>query len=103
MNLTKKGTIGFHLSHDHTNWATNADTYLFMPISQSGIHVSSVKYPDGTIETNVYGPFGRHFTFRTPIPESEHPATLVVAITWERNEVNLYLNGKLAEMIKFYM
>jgi hypothetical protein len=103
MNLTKQGTIGFHLSHDHTNWATNADTYIFLPVSQSGIHVSSVKHSDGTIETNVDGPFGRYFTFRAPIPKSEHPVTLVVAITWKRSEVNFYLNGKLAEMIRLYM
>jgi hypothetical protein len=99
MDLTKKGTITFHLSHDHTNWATNAETYIFKPFSYSGIHVGTIKRPDGILVIDIDSPLGRQFTFRAPIPKSHHPSTLVVAITWERSAVKLYLNGKLAEMI----
>jgi hypothetical protein len=92
-DLAREGTISYFAKGEHSDWATNNNSYNFPNVEQGPIIVSSRKNPDKTVFVQINGPFGNSYDFREPIPLCDARG-LHVAITWANNEVILYLNGK---------
>ena len=92
-DLANEGTVTFFLEHKNVDWTTDRDGYNFPDVQHGPISVSARKHPDRTVSIEISGPFGNNYDFREPIPECDERG-LHVAITWGKNEVKLYLNGK---------
>ena len=98
-DLSKVGSITFWMTFLHSDWATNDKGYKF-PEKRSGpIVINASKEPDGTVRIEIDGPFNKTFQFMAQIPECGEKG-LFVAITWEKKEVLLYLNGQHVETKK---
>lgn len=93
MGLKNEGSMVFWLNHEHKDWATNSSGYNFGAIEQQEISAEAKKLPDKTIEIKIVGPFDKSFVFQRPIPPCDKRG-LQVAITWNNNKVELYLNGQ---------
>ena len=92
-DLSKKGSIATLLQHDHPNWPTNRAVYHFPEITLEGITFNATKNYDSTVTIFIDGPFGKSYDFKEPIPPCDERG-LHVVVTWGKNEVILYLNGK---------
>ncbi len=91
-----RGAIEFWLKHDHSDWATNPNSYAFPKFLFPCGSVVSVKRPDGTITFEVDGPLGTGFYFTHPVPRCKD-GRLMVALSWEAGSIRLYLNGDLVQ------
>ncbi len=92
---TPEGTISFWINHDHSDWATNDSGYNFGPFdTKQDLALRAIKHPDKTLEINVIGPLGAEHTLRGPMPVPGDKG-IHVAVTWQGNELKLYLNGEL--------
>lgn len=95
-SVQREGTVAFVVKHADADWSTNQKEYDFGRFEQPGIAIVVKKHADGSVQVAVAGPLGRDFTFRKPCPDCA-AGDLFVAVTWKEHEVNLYLNGQLAE------
>ena len=93
--MRTKGALGFWLTHEDEDWATNEDDYDFGMYSEGTIIMEATKHQDKTIEVKIRGPFPNVSIFREPIPHCDLPSALHVVVTW-KDDVKLYLNGELA-------
>ena len=84
------------MNHEHKDWSTNLSGYNFGAIKQQEISAEAKKLPDKTIEIKIVGPFDESFVFQRPIPLCDKRG-LQVAITWNNNKVEFYLNGQLED------
>lgn len=96
MDYEKEGTIEFWIRHEHKDWTTNANGYKFEEFEAFGIKVRVIKHPDNTLQIDLNGAHGKHYSMRErmPVPKKEHEGEVFVAITWNKNQVIFYLNGK---------
>lgn len=95
-DFQKEGSITFWLTHEHKNWVTNNAGYNFGTFTESGISLQAIKHPDRTVEIVSTGPLASKLQFRCQIPPCDERG-LFVAVTWNRGDVSLYLNGKPAD------
>ena len=101
MGLQDEGSITFRLKHEHPDWPTNEHAYNFGTLDTRGIQgtkVTATKHPDRTLELDMDGPFDQHHNVRLPIPICDERG-LFVAITWQKPDLKIYLNGALADTI----
>lgn len=91
------GTILFTLrSETDPDWATNSNGCNFGEMYMRPVTVKATKQPDRTLWIEIEGPFDGAFLFTVPIPPT--PA-LRVAITWEKRQLQLALNGEIVQTI----
>ena len=88
-----RGTIALVARHADADWPTNDRGYAFGPSPEpvDGVTIAFQKHPDGSGETRVTDGV-EAVTFTGPIPPVVPPG-LLVAATWNRGTVTLYLNG----------
>jgi hypothetical protein len=89
----EKGSVGFYVSDSSPDWATNAKRYAFRAIKYGDVRVRATKNPDRTLSVIVAGAFGKSYDFLAPLNLLENGLGVHIGITWQQNEVMLYVNG----------
>ncbi len=97
------GTIAGWLLGGREFWE-NADTHEFPEFGADDVRLSAVKFPAGTLNITVVGPFGRAVEFNRPAPavtQDRHGRPGIhVAVRWGGKlgrQADLLLNGELAQ------
>ena len=93
MGIEQQGSLSFRIRHQDPDWSTNDKRYEFPPFRVEGITAWAVKKPEKVIEFHVNGPFNAELVFDGKCPPVGSEG-LHVVVTWSRQEVKLYLNGK---------
>ena len=88
-----EGSIATFLRHENPNWPTNRAVYHFPEITSGAVTFHATKNYDRTVTIFIVGPFGNSYDFKVPIPPCDEKG-LHVTITWGKDGVILYLNGK---------
>ena len=96
--ISDEGTVVFQIDHPHPDWCTNSNKYVFGELRKGQLSISPTKHTDCTVELAISGLGKKKIVSKRPIPESEFPG-IAIAITWQGNEVNIYLNGQLVDRI----
>jgi hypothetical protein len=92
-----RGTIALVARHADADWPTNDRGYTFGPSPEpvDGVTIAFHKHPGGSGEVRVTDSI-ETVAFQCPIPAAL-PDGLLVAATWNRGTVALYLNGDKAD------
>jgi hypothetical protein len=92
MITRQQGTFGVTFTPQPNDWSTDSQTYLLGEYLKEDMSLTATKHADRTLELNVSGPLGKTFTLRGPQPPCRE---LKLGFTWENDEIQLFMNGKL--------
>jgi hypothetical protein len=94
----EEGTMQFTLRHPEPDWSTNSLAIDFGVLSMSPLSVRVLKPPDCMLIVEIDGPGEDGYLFHVPLPAAD-PKGILARITWDKEKINLYLNGSLAQAI----
>ena len=93
-----EGSAVFLLNNPDPAWRQAGITCTFAPYTVGRLTFQATKTADGFLEVTVAGLFVPEFTRRWPLPALDDKG-LVIAITWKRPEILIYLKGALVDTI----
>lgn len=99
MGFEKEGTITFWLRHEHKDWTTDDHSYNFGEVEAFGIKAQAIKHPDKTLQIDLNGAHGKHYSIREQMPTPDDKGEVFVAVTWDISKAIFYLNGQPVQNI----
>lgn len=87
-----EGSFSLMINHPHHDWRINEETYNFEPIEHDWLRVSMKKLPNHNMEIIVEGLDEKALNFCVPVPEPTIRPDLMVVITWDTENIKVYLD-----------
>lgn len=89
-----QGTFAVKLLPPAPKWWADNQEYLLAKGGTHGLAFQATKHSDQTLEIFIEGPLNQSFHLHGPCPSCPQDDTLHIAITWQDDALNLYLNGQ---------
>lgn len=95
---TDEGSTAFLLNSPDPRWREPGTGSTFPPLEVGRLTFEAAKTPDGFLELRVIGLSVPDFTCRWSLPKIDDNG-LMIAVTWKRPEIRIYLNGALVDTL----
>ena len=94
-----EGSVFFLPEPPNPKWAEPSGGRTFAPYTVGSLKFEAARTSDGFLEVTVVGLREPTISCRWPLPKVRHNG-LTVGITWNREEIIMYLNGSHVDTIK---